>query len=213
MSYAYAAGSGSLELSVLVLNRLYMAVHVVSARRAFVLLCKQLAEVVSIDDGQWQSHDFLSWQMLSESRRKLNLPDDDWVKTVSKDIQVPRIVRLVRYDRLPKQSVKFNRRNIFARDENRCQYCGRRFPTQELTLDHVTPRSQGGRTTWENIVCACVDCNVKKGGRTPDQARMHLIKPAARPKTSPLLSVKLSSRKYESWKSFIDTAYWTVELK
>ena len=70
--------------------------------------------------------------------------DDDWVRTVNSEIQVPRVIRLLGYEKLPKQTVKFNRRNIFARDNNQCQYCGRKFPTAELSLDHVMPRSQGG---------------------------------------------------------------------
>ena len=109
--------------------------------------------------------------------------------------------------------MKFNRRNIFARDGNQCQYCGKKFPTSELSLDHVVPRSQGGKTTWENIVCACVDCNVRKGGRTPKQAHMTLIRKPEKPKRSPLLSMKLSQKKYLSWQSFLDNAYWNVELK
>jgi 5-methylcytosine-specific restriction endonuclease McrA len=126
---------------------------------------------------------------------------------------VPRIVRLLGYDRMPKSTVKFNRRNLFARDENRCQYCGHRFPMSELSLDHVVPRSRGGPTTWENVVCACVACNVKKGGRTPDEAHMKLVKKPVKPKTSPLVSLKLGSSKYQSWRAFLDNAYWTVELK
>lgn len=207
------AATSSLDLSVLVLNRLYMAVHIVSVRRAFVLLCKSLAEVVSIEDGQWCSYDFESWRDVSEMRRHFKEPDQDWVRTVSLEIQVPRIVRLLRYERIPKQTVKFNRRNIFARDESRCQYCGGRFATSQLTLDHVVPRSLGGKASWDNIVCACVDCNVRKGGRTPEQAHMKLIRRPIKPKTSPLVSVKLGSQKYQSWKTFLDNAYWTVELK
>lgn len=208
-----AVSPSSLDLSVLVLNRLYMAVHIVSVRRAFTLLCKELAEVVSIEDGQWCTYDFESWRDISDLRREFKEPQQDWVQTVHFEIEVPRIIRLLRYDRVPKQTVKFNRRNLFARDENRCQYCGKRFATSELSLDHVVPRSQGGETSWENIVCACVECNVRKGGRTPNQARMHLIKAPKRPKTSPLVSIKLGNQKYQSWKTFLDTAYWTVDLK
>ena len=104
-------------------------------------------------------------------------------------------------------------RNIFARDNNQCQYCGKKFPTSELSLDHVIPRSQGGGTTWDNIVCSCVDCNVRKGGRTPRQANMTLIRKPEKPKRSPLLNLKLTQKKYQSWQSFIDNAYWTVDLK
>src|SRR5438067_4690490 len=203
----------ALEASVLVLNKMFMAVHVISVRRAFCLLFKELAEVVSLEDGQFATYDFETWRELSEYRRhNFRQEEDDWVRTVSTEIQVPRVIRLLSYDKLPKQTVKFNRRNIFARDHNQCQYCGRKYPTSELSLDHVVPRSQGGQSTWENIVCACINCNVKKGGRTPKQAHMTLVRKPEKPKRSPLLNLKLTQAKYRSWQSFLDTAYWSVEL-
>lgn len=208
-----SVGSGNLDLSVLVLNKLYLAIHIVSARRAFALLCKQLAEVVSVEEGQWNNYDFESWRDVSQLRRQFQEPNRDWLRTPSFEIEVPRIIRLVRFERLPRQTVKFNRRNLFARDRNHCQYCGQKFSTTALTLDHVVPRSQGGQSTWDNMVCACVECNVRKGGRTPQQAQMSLIRRPAKPKTSPLVTIKLGNRKYQSWKTFLDHAYWEVELK
>ena len=203
-----------LDASVLVLNRMFMAVHVISVRRAFCLLCKDLAEVVSYEEGLYTTYDFSQWSELSALRSKLfRHEEDDWVRTPTAEIQAPRVIRLVSYDKVPRQTVKFNRRNIFARDHNQCQYCGRKFITSELSLDHIIPRSQGGGTTWENIVCACVDCNVRKGGRTPRQANMTLIRKPEKPKRSPVLNMKLSQKKYQSWQSFLDTAYWNVELK
>jgi len=205
----------SLDASVLVLNKFFMAVHVISARRAFVLMFKELAEVIAHEEDRYNGYDFESWQELSVLKAEFEEqdPDDEWVQTVRHPILVPRIIRLLGYDRLPKQTVKFNRRNLFARDRNRCQYCGRRFPTSDLTLDHVVPRSRGGLSTWENIVCACLKCNVKKGGRVPREARMQLITKPVRPKRNPALSVKLSNSKYQSWRQFLDNAYWSVELK
>ena len=207
------AAAGALEHSVLVLNRHYVAIHVVNVRRAFTLLAKELAEVVSIEDGQWVGYDFDSWQSVSEFRANFKEPDQDWIRTCRCEIQVPRILRLFGYDRMPRSSVKFNRRNLFARDGNRCQYCFGKFPLSELSIDHVVPRSQGGRTTWENVVCACVACNVRKGGRTPTEARMALKNKPVKPKTSPLVTLKLGSSKYQSWRAFLDAAYWNVELK
>ncbi len=207
-------GAGhALDGSVLVLNKHYLALHVISARRAFRLLFKDVAEVVTLDDGQYASFDFRSWRDVSEARRRFNEPDDEFVRTVHFEIQVPRIIRLLTYDRLPRQKVKFNRRNIYARDGNRCQYCGRRFTTSELSLDHVVPRIQGGRAAWDNIVCACLRCNVRKGGRTPAQAGIQLIRDPVEPRTSPALRLKLAHRKYRSWKAFLDAAYWSVELE
>ena len=128
-------------------------------------------------------------------------------------VPLPRIIRLLGYDKLPRQDVKFNRRNIYARDGNKCQYCGKRMPTTELSLDHVVPKSHGGKSTWDNIVCCCVRCNVRKGGRTPEQARLHLIAKPVKPRRSPVINIRLADERYASWKQFLDTAYWTVELK
>jgi 5-methylcytosine-specific restriction endonuclease McrA len=211
-----ASSNSPLDASVLVLNKLFMAVHVISVRRAFILLCKELAEVVSMEDGQYATYDFQSWREVSEYRLnnfQFREEDDDWVRTATTQIQVPRVIRLLDYEKIPRHTVKFNRRNIFARDNNQCQYCGKRYPTSELSLDHVVPRSQGGENSWENIVCACIDCNVRKGGRTPKQAHLSLIRKPEKPKRSPLLNLKLTSKKYRSWKTFLDTAYWSVELK
>jgi 5-methylcytosine-specific restriction endonuclease McrA len=210
MSKVYAA---ALNSSVLILNRQYMAVHVVNVRRAFSLLVKELAEVIHIEDGQYANYDFESWREISELKARFKEPHEDWIRSVNFEIQVPRIMRLLYYDRLPKQRVRLNRRNIFARDDGRCQYCGKRFPSSELSLDHVIPTCRGGTTTWENLVCACVRCNVRKGGRTPQEANMKLIREPVRPKRSPLLSIKLGNPKYASWKSFLDAAYWSVDLK
>ena len=156
----------ALACSVLVLNRLYMAVHVVNVRRAFGLLCRELAEVIHLEEGAFAAYSFESWREMSELRADLKQPHDDWIRAVNFEIQVPRVIRLLRFDRLPKQKLHLNRRNVLARDGHLCQYCGRHFPAHLLSIDHVVPRSRGGETTWENVVCACLTCNVKKGGRS-----------------------------------------------
>lgn len=212
---AFVAGlrPGGLDAKVLVLNRLYMALRVVSARRAFSLVMRELAEVIHVEEGQYQSYDFESWAELSDLQRRFEPHKHDWVRTVRFDIAAPKVIRLLGYDRVPQQHVKLNRRNLFARDRNRCQYCGRSFPTSELSIDHVTPRAQGGNDSWENLVCACVRCNARKGGRTPEQAGMHLTVKPVRPRRNPLISLRLGQEKYSSWKAFLDNAYWSVELK
>lgn len=203
----------ALDCSVLVLNKHYMAIRIVGARRAFSLLFRHLAEVVSLEEGRYSNYDFHGWCEVSQFRRQFEPDGHDWVSTVNFYIAVPRIIRLLFYDRLPQNDVKFNRRNIFARDKNRCQYCGRRFPTTELSLDHIIPRSLGGKSVWENIVCACTDCNIKKGGRTPKEARMTLVQKPAKPRHNPLVHIHLGQSRYRSWQQFLDHAYWSVELK
>ncbi len=202
-----------LGAKVLVLNKLYMAMRVVSAKRALTMLACDIAEVVHVDDGQYTNYDFESWTEISELAHEYEPEGHDWVKTVSLQIAVPKVIRVLAYDRIPRQQVKLNRRNLFARDRNQCQYCGHSFPTSELSIDHVLPRSQGGGDSWKNLVCSCVRCNAKKGGRTPAQAHMRLIRKPVRPKSNPLIMLRLGHEKYETWKAFLDEAYWSVELR
>ena len=215
---AVSAGS-PLEGNVLLLNAHYVATSVVSVRRAFTLLFKRdesrapVAEVVDIADGQYFSYDFSDWAELSAFKKEFEPHRHDWIRTVRFDLVVPRIIRVLTYARVPRQHVKFNRRNIFARDNGRCQYCGRGFSTSELSIDHVVPSSQDGANSWENVVCCCLKCNVRKGGRTPAQAGMKLIKEPVKPRHNPALTIKVSDGRYASWKQFLDHAYWNVELK
>lgn len=195
--------------SVLVLNRMYMVVHVINVRRAVCLLYRDLAEVIHREGSQYANYDFETWQLVSELNYDHRNDSDDWIRAVSFQLQVPRVIRLLNYDRIPKHSLRFNRRNLFARDQNQCQYCGRHAPMPQLSLDHVVPRSRGGETTWENVVCCCLNCNTRKGGRTPKEAHMKLLKQPKKPRFNPLLVRKLQNPKYQSWKTFVrgfDTA-------
>jgi len=203
-SEAEPSPSRALQASVLVLNRLYVAVHVVNVRRAIGLLYRELAEVIHSENGSFANYDFDSWLEISELKAELKEPLDDWIRAVNFEVQVPRVIRLLGFDRLPKQKLHLNRRSVLARDDHVCQYCGRRFPAHQLSLDHVTPRSRGGTNTWENVVCACLRCNVKKGGRTPHEAHMTLVRRPRRPARNPVLLLKLSNPKYESWKTWVN---------
>ena len=110
-------------------------------------------------------------------------------------IAAPEIILLANYNRVPRHEAPFTRRNLFLRDDHTCQYCGRRHPTQNLSIDHVIPRSRGGRTTWENCVIACVPCNARKGNRLLNEARMKLITKPRRPAWSPWMTVTVARRR------------------
>ncbi len=197
-----------LNQHVLVLNRLWQAVNVTTVRRALTLLFQGHAQVVlSQKDGSFQTFNFTQWHTLS-----LQQPHDESIHTVSVRIRVPRVILLAMFDRLPKKEVKFTRHNIFERDKNTCQYCGKHFDRRDLNLDHVTPRDRGGPTTWENIVCSCIGCNTRKGNRTPREADMRLIRKPKKPRWRPFLQINFNLSQHDSWKHFIDLAYWNVEL-
>lgn len=197
---------------VLVLNRYYLAAHVVNVRRAFGLLYRQLAEVLDVEDGHWANYDFGTWVEISLLRAEEKSPQQDWIRSVNFEIQVPRVIRLLRYDKSPRRTLRFNRRNVFARDDHCCQYCGKSFPASELSMDHVVPRSRGGQTTWENVVCCCLKCNARKGGRTPQEARMSLLQPPKTPTQSPLLAHRLNNPKYATWRYFLGNSSATVDV-
>jgi 5-methylcytosine-specific restriction endonuclease McrA len=196
-----------LDRPVLVLNRFWQAVHICSARRAFALLFTGQAHAVETGDGSFLTHDFDSWRSLSQRE-----PEDEMVNTVSFRIRIPRVIVVLFFDRIPRREVKFTRHNIYERDSNTCQYCGKVFDRKDLNLDHVVPRDHGGGTNWENIVCSCIPCNTRKANRTPAQAGMRLIKKPERPKWRPFIHLTFGTTLHESWKHFVDTAYWHVEL-
>ena len=198
----------ALDTPVLVLNRLWQAVNTCSAKRAFTLLYQGHAQVVSTAPGnEIVTHDFDSWQDFSNQN-----PDTEMVQTISMKIRIPRIIVLMLFERLPKKEVKFTRHNVFERDNNTCQYCGVLFSRDSLNLDHIMPRDRGGQTTWENIVCSCIPCNTRKGNRLPHEAGMALIRKPKRPKWQPFIHISLTTQPHESWKHFLDIAYWNVEL-
>ncbi len=197
-----------LDSSVLVLNRWYQPVNVTTVRRAFTLLYQGNAKAI---DRQFQTFDFASWAALSA-----DLNDRDVVRTVMRAIRIPRVIMLQVYDRVPHLKVRFSRQNIYLRDNSTCQYCGKKKPRTELNLDHVVPRSQGGRTSWTNVVCSCIKCNLSKGGRTPKEANMKLLKTPVQPQWSPFERESDRGSAYDDWRPFLnmaDASYWNTELE
>ena len=197
-----------LSSDVLVLNRHFQPIHITSVRRALVQIYEGVAKAV---DRDYRTFDFDSWTALSNAVH--SIPGEVSISTPRLRLRVPRVILLVGYGLLPKSKVRFSRLNIYARDGNRCQYCVGRFPRSELNLDLIIPRSRGGLTNWENVVCSCVPCNLRKGGRTPDEAGMKLAKKPVRPRWTP--AFRAPSRFYDEWRPFLtaaDMAYWNTEL-
>lgn len=153
----------------------------------------------------------LDW--IDFSRHNPPLEEMEMVHTPSRTIRLPRVILLTFFDKLPCKELKLTRNNVFERDRNTCQYCGRILPREQLNLDHVIPRHYGGKTTWENIVCSCVRCNTRKANRLPHEASMRLIRKPSRPKWRPVISLVLGAQHRERWKDFLDLAYWNVELE
>ncbi len=132
------------------------------------------------------------------------------IHSVSFSIKLPSVVRLLRMVKRARGSIKFSRQNIYGRDKYRCQYCGKKFPSEELTYDHIIPKSRGGKTKWSNIVTCCISCNRKKGGQTPAEARMRLIRKPVRPTWLPSVRITIGYTEVpNSWRDYI---YWNIEL-
>ena len=128
---------------------------------------------------------------------------------------IPDVIALKTFNGLPKSEVKFTRRNIYEHYHHRGAYCGKKFPTTDLNLDHVIPRSRGGKTDWTNVVTSCIQCNLKKGSRTPPEAKMKLQVTPNKPKWTGAAAVVFRPpfRIKASWQRFIDNAYWNTELE
>jgi len=200
----------ALDQPVLVLNRLWQAVNVIGAKRAFALLARGHAHVVHHHDEDFRVFSMLDWIDFSQSNPPVVALET--VHTPNRTLRLPRVILLTFFDKLPCKELKLTRNNVFERDKNQCQYCAKVFYREELNLDHVIPRHAGGRTTWENIVCSCVKCNTRKANRLPHEAGMRLIRKPVRPKWRPVISLLLGKQQREMWKDFLDLAYWNVEL-
>ena len=194
-----------LNRPALVLNRNWQPVNVATVARALVLLFNETARVV--DPHDYQLYGWADWSRLAPR------DGEPFVQAVSRRLRVPEaeVVVLMGYDRLPEAAVSFSRRNIFKRDHYACQYCGTQPAVDELSIDHVLPRSQGGTSTWENCVLACLACNKRKADRTPAQAGMTLRKLPVRPQWKPLYAAR--HERIASWSKFVSEAYWNVELR
>lgn len=195
-----------IDARVLVLNRSFQPVAVTRASRAFGLLYAGVAQAL---DSQFRAFDFESWATLAAEH------GDDVIHTPTLALRVPRVVVLQVYDRVPRTQVRFSRQNVYLRDGFTCQYCDKKLARHLLNLDHVVPKSQGGRTTWENVVCSCVKCNLSKGGRTPQQAGMRLLRVPKRPSWT-RLSPGIAKVPYKEWLPFVDpvaASYWNSELQ
>jgi 5-methylcytosine-specific restriction endonuclease McrA len=170
----------------LLLNASYEPLRIVHWQKAITLWCQGKVEVISVYDRE--------------------------IHAVSFTLRLPSVIRLLRYVRVRRRLdyVPFSRANIYARDENTCQYCGEPFSMSELTFDHVVPVAQGGRKDWENIVTCCITCNRQKGGRTPAEAGMRLVRTPRRPVSTPAIRITIGLRNApDSWRDYL---YWHVEL-
>ncbi|MHB8411143.1 MAG: HNH endonuclease [Candidatus Acidiferrales bacterium] len=163
---------------VLVLNATFEPINVTAVRRALVLMLKGVAQAEETQTAQ--------------------------VHSTSKSVSVPSVIRLLSYRHIPQQSRALSRKNILLRDRNTCQFCGQTLSSSDLTLDHVMPRSRGGRSSWENLVASCYECNNRKGDRTPEEAGLTL---ARRPRPFTLHTsrqlMRLIGHKDEKWRKYL----------
>ena len=192
-----------LQRPTLILNRNWQPENVAPVARALVLLWNASARVV--DPADYQTYTWEDWSRLCPK------DGDRFIQAVRFRMRVPEVITLTGYDRLPAAAVTFSRRNIFKRDHYTCQYCGAQPGMDELTLDHVVPRAQGGQSRWDNCVLACLACNKRKADRTPEQAKMWLKHTPVQPRWNPRYAAH--DLRIESWSKFLSEAYWNVALE
>lgn len=192
---------------ILVLNRHWHPIQITTVKEAIGLVAKGSAMI--IEPETYFQHDLLSWNDVS--RVKALLGEGAMIRSCKLALVPPEVILLKEYDGIGVRSVVFSRRNIFKRDRYACQYCGIQPGTEELTIDHVVPKSKGGASTWENCVLACIDCNKKKGDLSVEKAKMRLRKVPKKPTWKSLVQIDPKLRR-ESWDAFLSRAYWEVEL-
>src|SRR5690349_12471925 len=197
-----------MSADVLVLNRNFYAIHIANWQRALSL--------VYLDHARWEAQDYRTYTFedCSELSKIIQNHPPGYVTTPRFRIAIPDVIALRNYDKMPVGDVKFTRRNIYEHYGHRCCYCGLKFGTQELNLEHVLPRSRGGKTDWNNIVTACVPCNLRKADRLPLEAGMKLLIRPTKPKWrgSASLVFRAPLKIKASWQRFIDNVYWNSEL-
>lgn len=191
----------TMNRKVLVLNKYWQALRVVTIAKAMKYLASEKARIIDTNDLQQYTWD--DWSKMRPA------DGEDAIIGVSITCRVPTVIRLERYDKVPRYKISFNRKTIYRRDNYTCQYCGGRPGTEELSIDHVIPKSQGGQSTWENCVLACVKCNARKADKTLEKARMKLLKQPVRPSSNFFKGEVLCN----TWKQFFDASYWSVELE
>lgn len=190
-----------LDDHVLVLNKSWVAVHIAPARRALTQMYLGLARAVHPVD--YSLHEFEEWVTLSQDGLK-----GRYIHTPTLRVRIPEVILLKEFNGLVRHEAKFSRHSVFERDRNVCQYCGKVLPRTQLTLDHVVPQSRGGADTWDNLVVACMRCNVRKGNQTPEEAGMILLRKPGRPAWLPRFGMRLPNEHIEVWQRFIDTKLW-----
>jgi 5-methylcytosine-specific restriction endonuclease McrA len=196
----------------LVLNKLWQAVNVIAAQRSISLLYARNCRVVVEENNTFSLYTWPEWLDYGVKDGKPSISGLQFA------IQVPRVILLNSFSGLPHKEVEYSRHNIFERDDYTCQYCGLKMSKRNVgthNLDHVTPRHQGGKTAWDNIVLSCVECNTKKANRNPEQAGMKLLKVPKKPRWRPFAGSKLRSVDPEirkEWASHMDIHEWRVEV-
>ena len=193
--------TSSLTKSVLILNRFWQPVNIVSVRRAFGLLFCNNAKVIHNCSDNYRIIDGEMW--LQESMQNINQDESEWVSTPNCRIRIPKILLLKEYSQIPAREPKLTRENIFRRDGHRCQYTGKVYSPDCLNIDHVIPKAYGGKSTWENLVTSSIKANQKKANRLPHEAGLKLIRKPVRPKWR-VFTIDLAVETIDSaWRFFI----------
>ena len=196
-----------LQRPTLVLNRRWTPIRTAPVQDAIGLVAKGTAMIIEPDS--FEAHDLVSWNDVSRIRAKVG---EGLIRSPRLALVPPEVILLKTYEGEGGRAVVFSRKNLFKRDRYTCQYCGIQPGPEELTVDHVVPRSRGGTSTWENCVLACVECNKRKADRTPAQAGLKMRKTPRKPSWKALVQVPARDRR-ESWDKFLSRAYWEIELE
>ena len=190
-----------LKGSVLVLNKFWQPLYLVSFEEGINLLFQGRGKIVLEDYGLLDLNDWLEYSEIILEERK----DLKYIRTKTKRLIKPNIILMHNNHYQPRIEVSFSRKLIEIRDKGKCQYCGKKLSKSEKTIDHVIPKSRGGENSWENVVLCCKKCNKKKGDKTPEEANMKLLNKPKKPKLIEMLIKKIENNpEYQGWIKFLN---------
>lgn len=184
--------------NVLILNKHWIPINTTTPRHSFALMYSENAKGLMIEEDKVVPLEWNEWVSLNINET------DKKIKTVKGFVKIPTVIVLNHYDKIPRQTVKFTQKNLWERDNFTCQYTGKKVTRTNGNIDHIIPRSQGGKTSWENCVIAHKEINAIKADRTPEQAGLKLLKKPSAPRIMPVSFYIRNKEEVKDWELFLN---------
>lgn len=194
----------ALDNFTLVLNKAWQPIGTCTVRDAITLMSRNAAKGLD-----FRNFIMISWDKWISDKEN-SPPGNNFISSSNFKIPAPEVIILTKYDKKYFRKVRFTTKNLYRRDDHTCQYCLKKKSEDDLSVDHVVPRAKGGKTSWDNCVTACMNCNNKKADRTLAEAGLRLPRKPERPQWNPIIHVRPEFRP-ESWKPLVNSEWWETQ--